>query len=91
MKKSDLKNYDIIVLTDDEKAILRSLPKEYKFIVRDKNGSLYVYKDKPLKGNAYWYSNYEYDSIYIFDHLFNSIKFEDEEPYSIEELLKESE
>ena len=72
-------------LTEDEKVILRNLPKEYKWIARDKNGCLYAYASKPKKGIIMWESD---GSMIPFDHLFQFIKWEDEEPYSIEELLK---
>ena len=73
-------------LTDDEKTILRNLPKEYKWIARDKNGSIFLYIDKPVKRN-FWLDNF--GTIRLpFDHLFQFIKWEDEEPYSIEDLLK---
>ena len=72
-------------LTEDEKAILRNVPKYYKWIARDKNGCLYAYASKPKKGIIMW----ESDGLPMipFDHLFNFIQWEDEEPYSIEELL----
>ena len=68
-------------LTEDEKVILRNLPKEYKWIARDENGCLYVYASKPKKGITIW----EGDGLPMipFDHLFEFIKWEDEEPYLI--------
>ena len=80
---------ETIKLTEDEKVILRNLPKEYKWIARDGNGCLYVYASKPKKGITMWGSNGL--SMIPFDHLFQFIKWEDEEPYLIEELLKEEE
>lgn len=73
-------------LNEDEKVILRNLPKEYKWIARDIDGCLYVYASKPKKGITMW----ESDGLPMipFDHLFQFIKWEDEEPYSIEELLE---
>ena len=74
-------------LTGAEKEILRNLPKEYKWIARDKNGSIFLYIDKPVKRN-FWFD--DFGTIRLpFDHLFQFIKWEDEEPYSIEELLEE--
>lgn len=79
-----------VKITDDEKAILRSLPKKYKWIARNEYDWLCVYTNKPTRcdimcnscdGYRYW--------IDIFNHLFQFIKWEDEEPYSIEELLKD--
>ena len=76
-------------LTEDEKVILRNVPYDYKWIARDIDGCLYVYESKPKKGITMW----ESDGLPMipFDHLFQFIQWEDAEPYSIEELLKEEE
>ena len=73
-------------LTEDEKVILKNVPYDYKWIARDIDGCLYVYESKPKKGIIMW----ESDGLPMipFDHLFQFIKWEDEEPYSIEELLE---
>ena len=72
--------------TYDEKIILRNLPKEYKWIARDKNGCLYVYASKPEKVITIWEGSGL--PMIPFDHLFQFIKWEDDEPYLIEELLE---
>ena len=75
-------------LTEDEKAILKVLLKEkYKWIARDKNGCLYVYASKPEKVITIWEGSGL--PMMPFNHLFQFIKWEDEEPYSIEDLLGE--
>lgn len=74
-------------LTEDEKVILRSLPKEYKWIARDSSGMVYIFIEKPEKGQAIWYGFGQ--PMIPFYHLFNFIQWEDEEPCSIEELLRE--
>lgn len=74
-------------LTEDEKVILRNLPKKFKWIMRGKNNYLFICIDKPQKG-----FNVRLEDIMIipmFEDLFQFIKWEDEEPYNIEELLKE--
>lgn len=77
---------------DIERNILTYLPKEYKYIARDSDCELYVYKEKPEKKERCWHSNdFEESSVEIFNHLFQFVKWEDEEPYNIEELLKSSE
>lgn len=77
-------------LTDDEKAILRNINKKYRWIARDEDTMLFVFTEKPFKLDYYWKcGNEDYECcIYLFDHLFQSIKWEDEEPYLIEDLLK---
>ena len=77
---------EIPQLTADEKVILRNIPEYYKWIAKDIDGSLYVYASKPKKGITMW----ESDGLPMipFYHLFQFIKWEDDEPYLIEELLK---
>ena len=73
--------------TEDEKVILRNLPRYYKWIVRDKCGTICAFINKPHKNGLGWSGNF-FDALVLFEHLFQFIKWEDEEPYSIEELLK---
>ena len=42
------------MFTEDEKAILRSLPYQFKWIARDRVGWLFVYEDEPKKGGNYF-------------------------------------
>ena len=72
-------------ITEDEKVILRNVPQYYKWIARDGNGVVCLYPDKPHKSKTIWDS---YGTLFPFHHLFKFIKWEDEEPYLIEELLK---
>ncbi len=73
-------------LAADEKVILRNIDKQYKYIARDEDGNLHVYKNKPYKRFFYW--SEEFCKFCIFNHLFKFIKFEDKEPYLISDLLK---
>lgn len=76
-------------ITDDERTILRNLPDEYRFIARDSDDVLYVYEDAPEKGNISWkvYSG-SFDKLVMSNKLFQMIRWEDEEPWKIEDLLK---
>lgn len=76
-------------LTDDEKAILRNIYKEYKWIARDESEKLYIFINKPYKIERLWYAVDSIYDLHIFRHLFQFVKWEDEEPYLIEDLLKE--
>lgn len=79
-----------IQLTDDEKAILKNLPKNIKWIARDQNERLYLYYKKPQKELTCWNSDWvEYDFA-PYDHLFKFIKWEDEKAWEIDELLKQN-
>ena len=81
-----------VKLTRNEKAILESLDNKWSWIARDECNSLGVYSVAPVKGVdvRYWVLRTEgdFESLNAFKHLFQFIKWEDEEPYSIEELLK---
>lgn len=93
---SDLHNlvnqdYTIIqpkpTLTEDEKVVLRNVPKIYTHIARNYNSSwCTLYDSAPIRLSQ------EFSSFAIwvlpFNTLFQFIKWEDE-PYSIEELLGE--
>ena len=74
-------------LNEDEKVILRSLPKDYKWVARDLSGMVYIFIERPEKGQAIWYGCGQ--PMIPFYHLFQFIKWEDKEPYSIEKLLGE--
>lgn len=74
-------------LTDDERAILRNIDKDCKWIARDNDGFLSIYRNKPAKTcDLCWGSGR--GTYFCFKHLFQFIKWEDEEPYLIEDLLK---
>lgn len=74
-------------ISDAERVILENLDKEYKWIARDDKGGLYLYQHKPYKKDGCWW-----DSTIIrfefYNHLFQFIKWEDENPHEIAELLK---
>jgi hypothetical protein len=76
---------------DDELAIMRSLPKEYEWIARDKATDIVcAYGSKPKKSEyKTWHSESSYYAILgIFNHLFNSIQWEDEEPVYIDDYVE---
>ena len=79
-------------LTDDEIAILRSIDKRYIWIARDKNGILYIYDSVPEKrGNYKWSRDTLHvdilSNLSLFSHMFNFIKWTDDEPYNIGDLI----
>ena len=74
-----------IKLTEDEKVILRNVAQYYKWIARDGNGVVCLYPDKPHKSKTIWENIF--GILFPFHHLFQFIKWEDDEPYLIEELL----
>lgn len=70
-------------ITLREKKFLDILSPEYKYITKDKNNELYVH-DKN------WVSNDRDHNIStnIFGNMFDFIKWEDEDPWLIEDLKK---
>lgn len=58
---------------------------EYNFIARDEDGGLFLYSIKPWKGEIAW--KYRDSGIRIFTKMFKFVKWEDEEPYLIDEIL----
>ena len=99
-KVSQLKINEIIKITklpkkkqfsQDELCILRNIDKEYKWIARDEeDGGICVFIEKPLRKKHIW--DIERSSHYMFfscyNHLFNSIQWEDEEPVYIDDYVK---
>lgn len=86
-----------IKLTTEERAFLNSilLVSDYKYIARDKtNNALHVYRSKPNKGflnNEWIYGAGDWGSTNITkqtEGMFEFITWDDDEPYSIEDLLK---
>jgi len=82
------KRQELPKLSSAERVILENLDKRYKWIARDENGFLYVYYRKPNKNTVVWIPTNENDTGLVFPNLFKFVKWEDEQPYSIEELLK---
>ena len=76
--------------TDNELCILRNIDKKYKLVARDKNGDLYAYPYRPMKGATYWGKG-SHESLFTFNSLFTEIKWEDEEPIFIDEYVERGE
>ena len=79
-----------IILTELEYNILKFIADntKYMYIARDKSCFLGVYHNKPDKLNNSWGCYYTTGNLNVFNELFQFVKFEDEEPYSINDILK---
>ena len=81
-------------ITIKEKMFLDLLLPNCKYIARDNiNNNLYIYYNKPRRNSMKesWItdnSNYFYVSRDMYGNMFDFIKWEDEEPWSIEDLKK---
>ena len=84
------KSSQVPEITKAERVILENLPKKYKWIARDKDDDLYIFENEPYKSKFYWYGKHTtYIDIFVFNHLFQFIKWEDDNAYKIEDLLNE--
>ena len=62
--------------------------KDYKYIARDKDGTLYIYRCEPSKSEAQWCKLCEHCRVARYlDDLFRFILWTDKEPTNIKELL----
>lgn len=82
--------------TDDELCILRNIDKKYKWITRDKvckdeyddYGNLNIYLGKPNKDAVSWLPYDNYGDFNGYNHLFQAIKWDDEEPVYIDDYVE---
>ena len=80
------------LLTRLEYELLKHWNKRYKYIARDKDYYLFLYKDRPLKNEDVWGALSSHGSIEKdFYDLFKFVEWTDKEPTSIEELLNNCE
>ena len=75
--------------TDDELCILRNVYKKYKWIARDEDGELYLFKEKPCKSLGVWETKSTITTEFLcYNYLFQSITLEDEEPVFIDDYVE---
>ena len=82
--------------TDDELCVLKNIDKKYKWIARDKvdrdeydnYGNLNIYFGKPKKSTKSWLPSDIYCEFHGYNHLFQSIKWEDEESVYIDDYVE---
>lgn len=79
-----------IKLTKFEYEYLKVAKKEgFNFIARDKTNILYEFEKRPKKCDLMWISGG--DCVRMFKSTFSFVKWEDEEPYSIDKILSNCE
>ena len=76
------------VISRKDVRLLEYVKDDYKYIARNKDGDLYLHINEPKRGFAYWVSApaMEDANIKSFDVDFPMIKWEDSEPWLIEDL-----
>lgn len=64
--------------------------KDYRYLTRGIGSYLYMHKGKcpPQKNGGMWYNHETYITFDLINDLFQFVQWEDEEPKSIEEVLK---
>lgn len=78
-----------VKLTKLEHGILEYLleKRQYRFVVRERNGIIYAYKSKPKKEADSWGSLSLNNELGLFNNLFQFVQWEDSKPTSIEDVL----
>lgn len=83
-------NFEAIKVSRGERIVLQMLDKKYKYLARDKDGNLFVYEEKPVKERKIggWYGVIcAHLNLFAFNHHFKFIKWEDEEPWLITDII----
>ena len=62
---------------------------EYNFIARDNDGCVFLYRNRPWKDELSW--DYSGKFMIVFEELFKFVKWADEEPCNIDEILSNCE
>lgn len=70
-----------------EAEVLRAIDSEFKYVARDECGKLFVYCRKPEKAKSVWTSDPHCKSL-PQSSLFDWIRFEDAEPWCIDDIVK---
>lgn len=74
-------------MNSTERLIIENINPDFKagYIARDADGSLWVFETKPVKGSATWSSDILHppESLCLFQHLFDFIKWEDKEAWKM--------
>ena len=75
-----------IKLTQFEYEYLKFAKKEgFNFIARDNDGCVFLYRNRPWKDELSW--DYSGKFMIVFAELFKFVKWEDEEPWNIDNIL----
>lgn len=80
-------------INQEEYQKLKGLDDKWKWIARDKNGRLYKFQEKPekIKVNDFQWTDKKQTWSGMNRDSFQFIQWSDEEPYSIQKLIKEYE
>ena len=77
-------------LSEAERVILENLYRDSNYITRDESGELWLFENRPIKKDYSWdLLNGFGENFNLYKHLFRLVKWEDEEPTLIADLLED--
>lgn len=79
------------VISKSDRTFLDYIKEEFKYIARDEDGDLFAWSAKPKKGlilNEWLYTGSNTIGLYAFNLDLPMVKWEDSEPWLIEDLKK---
>lgn len=68
-----------------------AINKSCEYIARDPDGQLFVFMEKPHKGESFWKTDGYYYLLEMFSVLFQFVKWEDSTPTLIKDVLENCE
>mgnify|MGYP001658246291 CR=1 FL=1 len=68
-----------------------AINKSCEYIARDSDGQLFVFMEKPHKGESFWKTDGYYYLLEMFSVLFQFVKWEDSTPTLIKDVLENCE
>lgn len=75
-------------ISRSDRTFLDYIPDDYKYMARDEDGMLFTYKERPRRRSEVWIYDSELFEIYKAKVRFPMVKWEDSEPWLIEDLKK---
>ena len=76
-------------LSEVERVILENLYRDSNYITRDESGELWLFENRPIKKDYSWdLLNGFGENFNLYKHLFKMVKWEDDEPTLISDLLE---
>ena len=76
-------------ISEVERVILENLYRDSNYITRDESGELWLFENRPIKKDYSWdLLNGFGENFNLYKHLFKMIKWEDDEPTLISDLLE---
>ena len=75
--------------SQDTLNFFKCIDKRWRYIAKDKNGTISAFGSKPTKKERCWLNYEGFDCLDVFkDSLFDKIKWEDEEPIYIDDYVE---